>query len=108
MVTKVNSYEEELLQLRQAARDLSAVSGDDVLLFDKVVASLWDRWLYLLGVFRDWELYCDELKQEWKLISELVTENIFLLCYFWLCLIISRIIYTVKFLFIQHLTIQKV
>ncbi|XP_040268686.1 nesprin-2 [Bufo bufo] len=79
MVTRVNAYEEEMLQLRQEARDLSAVSGDDVLLPDKVVASLWDRWLYLLGVCRDWELYCDELKQEWKLISELMEREVILL-----------------------------
>ncbi|XP_056402565.1 nesprin-2 isoform X3 [Hyla sarda] len=79
MVTKVNSYEEELLKLRQATRDLSDVSGDDVLVFDKVLASLWDRWLYLLGVCRDWELYCDELKQEWKLISELMEREVILL-----------------------------
>ncbi|XP_069805263.1 nesprin-2 isoform X2 [Dendropsophus ebraccatus] len=79
IVTKVISCEGELLQLRQAARDLSAVSGDDVMLFDKSVASLWDRWLNLLGVCRDWELYCDELKQEWKLISELMEREVILL-----------------------------
>ncbi|XP_075699878.1 nesprin-2 isoform X2 [Rhinoderma darwinii] len=78
MVTKVNSYEEDLLQLKQAARDLTAVSGD-VLLSDKAAASLWDRWLYLLGVCRDAEIYCDELKQEWKLISELMEREVILL-----------------------------
>ncbi|KAM3917975.1 nesprin-2 isoform 2-T2 [Leptodactylus fuscus] len=79
MVTKVNSCEEELLQLKQSARELSAVSGDDVSLCDKEVAALWDRWRYLLGVCRDWELYCDELKQEWKLISELLEREVILL-----------------------------
>ncbi|KAG8561188.1 hypothetical protein GDO81_015281 [Engystomops pustulosus] len=79
MVTKINSYEEELLQLKQSARDRSTVSGDDVFLYDKEVASLWDRWLFLLGVCRDWELYCEELKIEWKFISELMEREVILL-----------------------------
>ncbi|CAJ0923485.1 unnamed protein product [Ranitomeya imitator] len=79
LVAKVKSYEEELLQLRQAGRDLSVVDCKNVLLFDRAVASLWDRWRHLLGVCRDRELYCDGLKQEWKLISELMEREVILL-----------------------------
>ncbi|XP_073426946.1 nesprin-2 isoform X5 [Dendrobates tinctorius] len=79
LVAKVKSSEEDLLQLRQAGRDLSAVCCEDVSLFDRAVASLWDRWRHLLGVCRDWELYCDGLKQEWKLISELMELEVILL-----------------------------
>ncbi|XP_077320479.1 nesprin-2 isoform X2 [Lithobates pipiens] len=77
MMTKIQSYEEELLELQLLSRDLSA-SIDDPLL-EKMVYSLWDRWLYLLGITRDLELYGDELKQEWKFITELLEREVILL-----------------------------
>ncbi|XP_073465822.1 nesprin-2 isoform X5 [Aquarana catesbeiana] len=77
MMAKIQSYEEELLELKLISRDLSA-SIDDQLL-EKIVYSLWDRWLYLLGITRDLELYGDELKQEWKFITELLEREMILL-----------------------------
>ncbi|CAI9582888.1 unnamed protein product, partial [Staurois parvus] len=77
MMTKLQSYEEQLLELQWISRDLSA-SNDDQLL-DKMTSSLWDRWLYLLGIARDLELYGDELKQEWKFISELLEREVIFL-----------------------------
>ncbi|XP_063803313.1 nesprin-2 isoform X2 [Pseudophryne corroboree] len=79
LVTQIQSSEEQLLILQQASRDLTTSSEDDVPLTDKMMESLWDKWLYLLGVCRDWELYCDELKQEWKLINDLMEMEMILL-----------------------------
>ncbi|XP_040189336.1 nesprin-2 isoform X2 [Rana temporaria] len=76
MMAKIQSYEEELLELQLISRDLSA-SIDDQLL-EKMVYSLWDRWMYLLGITRDMELYGNELKQEWKFISELLEREVIL------------------------------
>nr|DBA14412.1 TPA: hypothetical protein GDO54_005386 [Pyxicephalus adspersus] len=78
LTSKIQSYEEELLELQRILRDLRTSNDDDVLL-GRVMSSLWDRWLYLLGITRDLELYCDELKQEWKLISELLEREVILL-----------------------------
>ncbi|XP_075048914.1 nesprin-2 [Mixophyes fleayi] len=79
LVIQIQSYEEELLKLQQASRDLTTSSDGYVLLVDKTMETLRDRWLYLLGICRDWELYCEELKQEWKLINALMEMEMILL-----------------------------
>ncbi|KAM5129334.1 nesprin-2 [Mantella aurantiaca] len=79
LLAKIQSYEKELLELQCASRNLSASNNDNDPLLEKMVSSLWDRWLYLLGITRDLELYCEELKQEWKFISELLERELILL-----------------------------
>ncbi|KAM9294370.1 nesprin-2 [Gastrophryne carolinensis] len=79
LTAKIQSYEEDLLKLQKASEELLRNNGDNVLLVDKIMASLWDRWFYLLDISRDWELYCDEVKQDWKLVSELMEREMILL-----------------------------
>ncbi|XP_018411527.1 PREDICTED: nesprin-2 [Nanorana parkeri] len=79
LMAKIQSYEEELQELQWISRGLSASNDDYAELLEKMVSSLWDRWLYVLGIARNLELYCDELKQEWKFISELLEREVILL-----------------------------
>ncbi|CAH2328699.1 nesprin-2 isoform X2 [Pelobates cultripes] len=83
LVSKIHSYEEELLKLKRLSRELgSKCSENDYALLDKMVATQWNKWLYWLGVAQDWELYCEDLKQEWKRISEEIEREMILLDHF--------------------------
>ncbi|XP_068110339.1 nesprin-2 isoform X3 [Hyperolius riggenbachi] len=79
LVGNLQAYEVELQNLQQAASALSTGKEEDVLVVDKMVTSLWDRWLYLLAISRDWEVNCNELKQDWKFISQLMEREVILL-----------------------------
>uniref|UniRef100_A0A673TZC2 Spectrin repeat containing nuclear envelope protein 2 n=1 Tax=Suricata suricatta TaxID=37032 RepID=A0A673TZC2_SURSU len=64
------STKEELVKLRQVLRRLRPMcaDSDDVCLLR--TSALWDRWLALLAAAKEWEIWCEELKQEWKFVSE--------------------------------------
>ncbi|XP_072485533.1 nesprin-2 isoform X2 [Notamacropus eugenii] len=70
-VADLVSTQEELMKLRQDFRCLRLVctENDSVCLLN-IVSALWERWLNLLENAKEWELYCEELKQGWKFISE--------------------------------------
>ncbi|KAG8449354.1 hypothetical protein GDO86_016124 [Hymenochirus boettgeri] len=80
LVTKLGSCEEELMSLRRAGRELEELCKDsNILLVDKVLKALWGKWLYLLDIAQNWELHCEEQKQEWKLINEEMEREMILL-----------------------------
>ncbi|XP_074146434.1 nesprin-2 isoform X1 [Sminthopsis crassicaudata] len=70
-VLELVSTQEELMKLRQDFRclKLKCTENDSICLL-KIVSALWEKWLSLLENAREWELYCEELKQEWKFVSE--------------------------------------
>lgn len=39
----------------------------------RIVTALWENWLCLLEAAKELEINCEELKQEWKFISEEVS-----------------------------------
>ncbi|XP_025298589.1 nesprin-2 isoform X2 [Canis lupus dingo] len=65
------STKEEFMELRQVLRHLRPMctDSDDRCLLRTTLA-LWDKWLSLLEAAKEWELWCEELKQEWKFVSE--------------------------------------
>ncbi|XP_018086130.1 nesprin-2-like isoform X2 [Xenopus laevis] len=80
LVAKLYTCEEELLNLRHEARELGSIlKSSDFLFIEKAVMALWDKWLYLLDVAQNWELHCEEQRQEWKLISEQMEREMILL-----------------------------
>uniref|UniRef100_A0A4X2LQP5 Nesprin-2 n=1 Tax=Vombatus ursinus TaxID=29139 RepID=A0A4X2LQP5_VOMUR len=70
-VADLVSTQEELIKLRQGFRclRLTCTENDSTRLL-KIVSALWEGWLSLLENAKEWELHCEELKQEWKFISE--------------------------------------
>ncbi|XP_051682366.2 nesprin-2 isoform X7 [Oryctolagus cuniculus] len=71
LVSNAESAEEDLLELRQVVRRLSArcTEGDRVHL-QRILLALWEEWLRLLEAARAWEMWCETLKQGWKFVSE--------------------------------------
>ncbi|XP_039098054.1 nesprin-2 isoform X2 [Hyaena hyaena] len=65
------STKEEFMKLRQVLRHLrhTCTDGDDVCLL-RTTSALWDKWLSLLEAAKEWEIWCEELKQEWKFVNE--------------------------------------
>ncbi|XP_077909922.1 nesprin-2 isoform X1 [Halichoerus grypus] len=65
------STKEEFMKLRQVLRHLrpACTDTDDMCLL-RTTAALWDKWLSLLEAAREWEIWCEELKWEWKFVSE--------------------------------------
>ncbi|XP_045666543.1 nesprin-2 isoform X3 [Ursus americanus] len=65
------STKEELMKLRQVLRHLrpACTESDDTCLL-RTTAALWDKWLSLLETAKEWEIWCEELKWEWKFVSE--------------------------------------
>ncbi|XP_063296179.1 nesprin-2 [Pelobates fuscus] len=83
LVSKIHSCEEELLKLKRLSRELgSKCSENDYAFLDKMATAQWNKWLYWVGVAQDWELYCEDLKQEWKRISEEIEREMILLDHF--------------------------
>ncbi|KAE8586936.1 hypothetical protein XENTR_v10021809 [Xenopus tropicalis] len=80
LVTKLYTCEEELLNLRHVAGELGSVfKENDFRFVEKTVMTLWDKWLYLLDIAQNWELHCEEQRQEWKLIHEKMEREMILL-----------------------------
>uniref|UniRef100_A0A8C4MAE4 Nesprin-2 n=1 Tax=Equus asinus TaxID=9793 RepID=A0A8C4MAE4_EQUAS len=71
LVSNLISTKEELMKLRQVLRHLrpACTDSDGVCLF-RTASALWEKWLSLLEAAKEWEMWCEELKQEWKFVSE--------------------------------------
>ncbi|XP_044087705.1 nesprin-2 isoform X6 [Neovison vison] len=69
--SKLLSTKEELMKLRQVLRHLrpACTDTDDMCLL-RTTTGLWDKWLNLLEATKEWEIWCEELKWEWKFVSE--------------------------------------
>uniref|UniRef100_K7E389 Spectrin repeat containing nuclear envelope protein 2 n=1 Tax=Monodelphis domestica TaxID=13616 RepID=K7E389_MONDO len=70
-VSDLVSTQEELTKLRQDFRCLRFMcTENDSICLLKTVSALWERWLSLFENAREWEMFCEELKQDWKFVSE--------------------------------------
>uniref|UniRef100_A0A8C3IBQ1 Spectrin repeat containing nuclear envelope protein 2 n=1 Tax=Chrysemys picta bellii TaxID=8478 RepID=A0A8C3IBQ1_CHRPI len=79
LVSNLLSAEEDLMTLRRDSRDLSMVcKGSDCTLV-RIVSALWGKWLGLLEAAKEWEINCEELKQEWKFVNEEVERQAIIL-----------------------------
>lgn len=76
LVSNLTSTKEELMKLRQILRllRLRCTENDGICLL-KIVSALWEKWLSLLEAAKEWEMWCEELKQEWKFVSEEVSAS---------------------------------
>lgn len=76
MGSNLLSTKEELMKLRQVLRHLrpACTESDDTCLL-RTTAALWDKWLSLLEAAKEWEIWCEELKWEWKFVSEEVSAS---------------------------------
>ncbi|XP_055989127.1 nesprin-2 isoform X2 [Sorex fumeus] len=71
LVSNVLSTKEELMKLRQVLRPWGPASTEnDDPSVPSATEALWKKWLRLLEAAREWEMWCEELKQEWKFINE--------------------------------------
>lgn len=63
------------MKLRRDLRDLCTLykGGDSTLI--RAVWMLWDKWLALLEAAKEWEMNCEELKQQWKFLNEEVSDS---------------------------------
>lgn len=67
----LTSTKEELMKLRRVLRPLSrAVTDKDGRGLLRTTAALWEKWLSVLEAAGEWEMWCEELKQDWKFVSE--------------------------------------
>uniref|UniRef100_A0A674JUY9 Spectrin repeat containing nuclear envelope protein 2 n=1 Tax=Terrapene triunguis TaxID=2587831 RepID=A0A674JUY9_9SAUR len=79
LVSNLLSAEEDLMTLRRDSGDLSIVcKGSDCTLV-RIVSALWGKWLGLLEAAKEWEINCEELKQEWKFVNEEVERQAIIL-----------------------------
>ncbi|XP_039390571.1 nesprin-2 isoform X4 [Mauremys reevesii] len=79
LVSNLLSAEEDLMTLRRDSRDLSMMcKGSDCMLV-RIVSALWGKWLGLLEAAKEWEINCEELKQEWKFVNEEVERQAIIL-----------------------------
>ncbi|XP_034623710.1 nesprin-2 isoform X2 [Trachemys scripta elegans] len=79
LVSNLLSAEEDLMMLRWDSRDLSMVcKGSDCTLV-RIVSALCGKWLGLLEAAKEWEINCEELKQEWKFVNEEVERQAIIL-----------------------------
>ncbi|XP_074921846.1 nesprin-2 [Chelonoidis abingdonii] len=79
LVSNLLSAEEDLMALRRDSRDLSMMyKGSDCTLV-RIVPALWGKWLGLLEAAKEWEINCEELKQEWKFVNEEVERQAIIL-----------------------------
>uniref|UniRef100_A0A2K5QQZ4 Spectrin repeat containing nuclear envelope protein 2 n=1 Tax=Cebus imitator TaxID=2715852 RepID=A0A2K5QQZ4_CEBIM len=71
LVSNLVSTKEELMKLRQILRllRLRCTENDGICLL-KIMSALWEKWLSLLEAAKEWEMWCEELKQEWKFVNE--------------------------------------
>ncbi|KAM6202620.1 nesprin-2 [Rhynchocyon petersi] len=71
LVSNLVSSKEELLKLRLVLRHLTPLcTENDVVCLSRAVSALWHRWLHLLEAAREWEIWCEEQRREWKFISQ--------------------------------------
>uniref|UniRef100_A0A671DRX2 Nesprin-2 n=2 Tax=Rhinolophus ferrumequinum TaxID=59479 RepID=A0A671DRX2_RHIFE len=71
LVSNLISTKEELMKLRRVLRHLRPTCTDnDGICLLRTMSTLWDKWLSLLEAAKEWEMWCEELKQEWKFVSE--------------------------------------
>ncbi|XP_019487654.1 PREDICTED: nesprin-2 [Hipposideros armiger] len=71
LVSNLTSTKQEFMKLRRVLRYLgpTCTDNDGVCLF-RTTSILWDKWLNVLEAAKEWEMWCEELKQEWKFVSE--------------------------------------
>ncbi|XP_060030825.1 nesprin-2 isoform X4 [Erinaceus europaeus] len=80
LVSNLMSTKEGLVKLRQVLRYLRPICTEhDGTCLLRIVSSLWDKWLSLLEAAREWEMWCEELKQEWKYVSEQIEREVIIL-----------------------------
>ncbi|XP_063097180.1 nesprin-2 isoform X2 [Cavia porcellus] len=80
LVSELLSTKEELMQLRRVAGRLSGccTQGDGVSTL-RAASALWDRWLCVLEAAQEWAMWSEDLKQDWKFISEEVEREAIIL-----------------------------
>ncbi|KAM5245078.1 nesprin-2 isoform 4-T7 [Hipposideros larvatus] len=71
LVSNLTSTKQEFMKLRRVLRHLrpTCTDNDGVCLL-RTTSILWDKWLNVLEAAKEWEMWCEELKQEWKFVSE--------------------------------------
>ncbi|KAF4017561.1 hypothetical protein G4228_009109, partial [Cervus hanglu yarkandensis] len=80
LVSNLMSAKEELMKQRQVLRHLRATCMDsDSLCLLRSTSALWERWLSLLEAAKEWEMWCEELKQEWKFVHEEIEREVIIL-----------------------------
>ncbi|XP_054017708.1 nesprin-2 [Dryobates pubescens] len=70
LVSNINSAEDDLVKLRQVSGELMRLCRRSDRALGRTVTALWENWLRLLEAAKELEINCEELKQEWKFISE--------------------------------------
>ncbi|XP_006891859.1 PREDICTED: nesprin-2 [Elephantulus edwardii] len=71
LVSILLSSKEELVTLRLILRHLTPMCTDaDGGCLLGTVSALWEKWLRVLEAAKEWEMCCEEQRQEWKFISE--------------------------------------
>ncbi|XP_058149276.1 nesprin-2 isoform X2 [Dasypus novemcinctus] len=71
LVSNLLLTKEELMKLRQILRHLRLrCTENDGISLHRTISALWEKWLSLLEAAKEWEMWCEELKQEWKFVSE--------------------------------------
>ncbi|KAM8807307.1 nesprin-2 [Eudromia elegans] len=70
LVSSIDSAEDDLVKLRQISRELTRLCKESDHTLGRIVTTLWEKWLGLLEMAKGLEINCEELKQEWKFISE--------------------------------------
>uniref|UniRef100_A0A8C3X5K7 Nesprin-2 n=1 Tax=Catagonus wagneri TaxID=51154 RepID=A0A8C3X5K7_9CETA len=71
LVSDLMSTKEEFMKVRQVLRHLGPMcTCSDNLSLLRSMSALWERWLRLLEAAKEWEMCCEELRQEWKFVRE--------------------------------------
>ncbi|XP_004681849.1 PREDICTED: nesprin-2 isoform X2 [Condylura cristata] len=70
LVSSLTYTKEVFMRLRQVFTHLRPTCTDAGRCLLRTIAALWERWLNLLDAAKEWELWCEELKQEWKFVNE--------------------------------------
>ncbi|XP_006864630.1 PREDICTED: nesprin-2 [Chrysochloris asiatica] len=71
LASNLLSTKEDLMKLRQVLRHLRPTcTKNDGMGLLRTVSTLWEKWLHLLEDAKDWEMWCEALKQKWKFVSE--------------------------------------
>lgn len=73
LVSNIDSAEDGLVKLRQISGELMRLRKGNDRALGRIVTALWENWLCLLEAAKELEINCEELKQEWKFISEEVS-----------------------------------
>ncbi|XP_051477330.1 nesprin-2 isoform X2 [Apus apus] len=70
LVSNIDLAEDDLVKLRQVSGELMRLCKRNDRALGRIVTVLWENWLGLLEAAKGLEINCEELKQEWKFISE--------------------------------------